>query len=192
MTAHLTPEDFECCLVSMSEEERIAAIRARDAAQFRAGALAAHSIRACVLGFHRAFDVPVLPEPTVPSVERVRFRLSLIAEEFSELLRAAGVNTFAIEAVDDAIAEALECSGVGEVDLVELADACCDLDYVVEGTRLEFGIDGGPVLDEVHRSNMAKLQDGKVVRREDGKVLKPEGWTKPDIAGVLAQQMRKS
>ncbi|MFC4128897.1 pyrophosphohydrolase domain-containing protein [Nocardia rhizosphaerae] len=39
---------------------------------------------------------------------------------------------------------------------------------------------------EVQRSNMAKLVDGKVVRRpEDGKILKPAGWTPPDIAGVL-------
>lgn len=40
---------------------------------------------------------------------------------------------------------------------------------------------------EVQRSNMAKLVDGKVVRRtQDNKILKPEGWTAPDIAGVLA------
>jgi len=32
----------------------------------------------------------------------------------------------------------------------------------------------------VHRANMAKLHDGKIVKREDGKTLKPEGWTPPD------------
>jgi hypothetical protein len=32
---------------------------------------------------------------------------------------------------------------------------------------------------------MAKLVDGKVIRREDGKVLKPAGWTPPDIAGAM-------
>lgn len=44
------------------------------------------------------------------------------------------------------------------------------------------------VFDEVHRSNMAKLgPDGTPIRREDGKVLKPAGWTPPDIAGVLGK-----
>jgi len=41
------------------------------------------------------------------------------------------------------------------------------------------------VFAEVHRSNMAKLVDGKVIRREDGKVLKPEGWTPPDVKGAM-------
>ena len=39
--------------------------------------------------------------------------------------------------------------------------------------------------NEVHRSNMAKLVDGKVIRREDGKVLKPEGWQPPQLAQFL-------
>ncbi|WP_063023866.1 hypothetical protein [Nocardia niwae] len=44
------------------------------------------------------------------------------------------------------------------------------------------------VWQAVNDSNMAKLVDGKVVRREsDNKILKPEGWTAPDIAGVLAR-----
>lgn len=45
---------------------------------------------------------------------------------------------------------------------------------------------------EVQRSNMAKVVDGKVVRDPDtGKILKPEGWTPPDIAGVLSSRMWK-
>lgn len=50
-------------------------------------------------------------------------------------------------------------------------------------------VDAVQVFKEVHRSNMAKLgPDGKPLRREDGKVIKPEGWTKPDIAGELERQ----
>ena len=45
----------------------------------------------------------------------------------------------------------------------------------------EDGIPLDRVFEEVHRSNMAKLVDGKPVRREDGKILKPEGWTPPDM-----------
>jgi predicted HAD superfamily Cof-like phosphohydrolase len=40
------------------------------------------------------------------------------------------------------------------------------------------------VWKEVHRSNMAKLEGG-VRKREDGKILKPEGWTPPDVEGVM-------
>jgi predicted HAD superfamily Cof-like phosphohydrolase len=52
---------------------------------------------------------------------------------------------------------------------------------------LEFGIPLEKVWTEVHKSNMAKADPlkGGVIYREDGKVLKPEGWQKPDIAGVL-------
>jgi predicted HAD superfamily Cof-like phosphohydrolase len=71
------------------------------------------------------------------------------------------------------------------VDLPELADALADLDYVVEGARLEFGINGAPIATEVHRANMAKL-DGPV--REDGKKQKPEGWKPPDIESELRKQ----
>lgn len=49
-----------------------------------------------------------------------------------------------------------------------------------------FGFDMDALFAEVHRSNMAKVgPDGQVIRREDGKVLKPEGWTAPDIENVL-------
>jgi predicted HAD superfamily Cof-like phosphohydrolase len=68
-------------------------------------------------------------------------------------------------------------------DLVEAIDGMCDLLCVVYGTAAEFGIDLAPFWDEVHRTNMAKA-GGPV--REDGKRLKPPGWTPPDIAGVLA------
>ena len=42
--------------------------------------------------------------------------------------------------------------------------------------------------NEVHRSNMAKLVDGKVIRRDDGKVLKPEGWQPPQLAQFLPDE----
>lgn len=54
------------------------------------------------------------------------------------------------------------------------------------GLGLHLGIPLNQVFAEVHRSNMAKaLPDGTVRYRPDGKVLKPDGWTPPDIKGVL-------
>lgn len=51
-------------------------------------------------------------------------------------------------------------------------------------TALEFGVDMGPIEDEVHRANLAKA-GGPVV---NGKIMKPPGWTPPDIAGELKKQ----
>jgi predicted HAD superfamily Cof-like phosphohydrolase len=148
------------------------------------------TLRDQVLEFHNAMGCPNGSAPHVPADERVRLRLRLIAEEFFELLAASDAG--AIETpesmrldrahglVHDYIARVQL-----DVDLPEFADALADIDYVIEGARIEMGIDGGPIADEVHRTNMAKT-NGPV--REDGKRMKPPGWTPPDIAGELAKQ----
>lgn len=66
-------------------------------------------------------------------------------------------------------------------DLIEAIDGLCDVVVIAYGTAEAIGIDLEPFFDEVHRSNMAK-KGGPVV---EGKLLKPPGWTPPDIAGVL-------
>jgi len=63
-----------------------------------------------------------------------------------------------------------------------VADALADLMYVVAGTAVAYGIDLGPILLEVHRTNMAKA--GGSVRP----ILKPAGWQPPDVAGLLRAQ----
>jgi predicted HAD superfamily Cof-like phosphohydrolase len=148
------------------------------------------SIRSRVAQFHYTMGIPVIEAPRVPSVERVKLRLRLIAEEFFEVLGAALVARDEIESrkrnvmrtIDESVQEAAPAM------LVKIAQELCDLDYVVEGTRLEFGIDGVPVLREVHAANMRK-RGGEV--REDGKVLKPEGWEPPNIVRVLDEQRRR-
>jgi len=116
-----------------------------------------------VKDFHRAFgqrigEVPAIPE----SIDECVLRMSLLEEEFDEYF----------DAEEDA-------------DIVGIADALADIIYIALGTAVSYGIPLDKVFEEVHRSNMAKLVDGKVLRRADGKVQKPEGWTPPDIAGVL-------
>lgn len=139
--------------------------------------------------FHAHVGQPILPAPQIPPPDRVRLRARLIAEEFFEALEAMfdfdGIDGHYIlpdlrERLDHFINE----SDIA-VDLPALADSLADVDYVVEGTRLEFGIDGAPIAAEVHRSNMAK-RPGNM--RADGKITKPEGWTAPDIAGELRKQ----
>jgi predicted HAD superfamily Cof-like phosphohydrolase len=71
-------------------------------------------------------------------------------------------------------------------NLVDAADAIADLLYVVYGTAVEMGLDADALVQEVHAANMRKLDgDGKPILREDGKVLKPDGWVPPNIKGVL-------
>jgi len=143
----------------------------------------ARDIRANVLQFHRVMDQPVLSEPQVPPEDRVRMRLRLIAEEFFEALEASLRDPELADTREQVFEDIRDCKVI--IDLPALADALCDLDYVVEGTRLEFGIDGGPVLAEVQRANMAKIGGEK---RADGKIMKPEGWQPPDVARVLREQ----
>jgi len=117
-----------------------------------------------VVAWHRAAGVPVADRPLPLTPDRLALRLALLAEEYRELV------------------EALEAG-----DVAGAAKEAADLITVVLGTDAEQGIDSDAVWAEVHRSNMAKLgTDGTVVRRADGKILKPAGWTAPDIAAVLA------
>lgn len=71
-------------------------------------------------------------------------------------------------------------------DVVEVADACADLIWVIEGLAHTMGIPMQRVWNEVARSNHSKISaDGTVKKREDGKVMKPDTYSPPDIKGVL-------
>lgn len=89
--------------------------------------------------------------------------MKLIAEEFQELTE-----------------------GWNKRDLVEIADACADLVWVIQGLNHSLGIPQQKVWDEVARSNMSKIsENGKVLKRADGKVQKPETYSPPDIASII-------
>lgn len=115
-----------------------------------------------VRDFHIAFSQPVSESPNLPDENERHLRKTLLQEEVDEYLNAEL-----------------------EHDIVEIADALADIIYIACGTAVSYGIPLDKVFEEVHRSNMAKLVDGKPLKREDGKVIKPVGWTAPDVAGVL-------
>lgn len=117
-----------------------------------------------VRAFHEACGVPCVQMPGFPSHERVLLRRNLVQEEYAEFQAA-----------------------VGNRDMVDCADAIADLIYVLVGTALEFGIPLERVWREVHRANMAKVDPitGLVRRRDDGKILKPEGWTAPNVVKAV-------
>ncbi|WP_448756519.1 pyrophosphohydrolase domain-containing protein [Actinomyces sp.] len=138
-----------------------------------------------VLQFHHTYSVPIrsFSDPTL-DYERMNMRMSLIAEEFAELMGAVyGPRARAI--IEAATAEAV-AADEGERDVIEAADALADLVYVVYGMAIESGMNLDSVLAEVQASNLSKLMpDGSVKLREDGKVLKGPNFFQPNIARGL-------
>lgn len=146
------------------------------------------SINEQVREFHRVYEHPIADKPQIPAEDRLRLRLKLIKEEFIELMRSCLAENSNVNFADMMLESAINAAYIAP-DMVEIADALGDLDYVIEGMRLELGIDGEPVADEIHRSNLSKLgEDGKPLKREDGKVAKGPNYTPPDIARVLREQ----
>lgn len=70
---------------------------------------------------------------------------------------------------------------------VEELDALIDILVVTVGAIHSMGADGEGAWNEVMRTNFAKIDSvtGKVRKRDDGKVLKPEGWQPPVLSAYL-------
>ena len=148
-----------------------------------------------VAQFHHTFNHPIEPAPTVPSEARCKLRVALISEELSELEAA-----------------------IAKKDIVEIADALCDIQYVLSGAVLEFGLGNQfkALFEEVQRSNMSKAcntqqeaeetieyyrkergtpchykeVDGRylVYRDEDNKTLKSIYYSPADLKSILGSE----
>jgi predicted HAD superfamily Cof-like phosphohydrolase len=84
--------------------------------------------------------------------------------------------------------EALEFNdAVENEDFVEAVDAICDLLYVTYGAAIAMGINIDPFFEEVHRSNMSKLDPatGQPIYRDDGKIIKPSSYSRADIKTLM-------
>lgn len=131
--------------------------------------------------FHEKFDLDNTTHrsigPREVSKELLAFRLNFLAEELRETANAMGFNC------------RTELEYVGhEVDIVGVADGLIDLEYVNLGTAHVLGLPWGELFDEVHSANMKKeraVREDQSLRNSTFDVVKPEGWTKPDVAGVL-------
>ena len=88
-----------------------------------------------VAEFHRTFHHPIQANPVIPDERRCKLRVALIAEELKELEVA-----------------------ILEKDIVGVADALADIQYVLSGAVLEFGLGDKfkALFEEVQRSNMSK------------------------------------
>ena len=120
-----------------------------------------------VKDFHEGFQQINGTEPALITHEEVQLRHKLMTEENDEYLEAS-----------------LKDGLYTEERLTEIADALGDQLYILCGTILKHGMQHiiEDVFDEIHRSNMSKLgPDGKPILREDGKILKGEGYFKPNL-----------
>lgn len=74
-------------------------------------------------------------------------------------------------------------------DDIEQLDACMDMIWVILGYCQMKGYDVAGAWKEVARSNLDKIdhRTGKVIKNETGKVMKPEGWTPPDLKKFLSK-----
>ena len=107
-------------------------------------------------------------DQSVDSLNTEQFEMykNLIEEEFNELVTAEN-----------------------ETDPVEQLDALIDILVVTIGAIHSMGADAEGAWKEVMRTNFAKIdhETGKVRKREDGKVLKPVGWTAPNLKPFIKE-----
>lgn len=144
-----------------------------------------------VAEFHKTFKHPILAKPLIPDLKRCELRLSLLSEELKELEE-----------------------GIKNRDIIEIADALCDLQYVLSGAILEFGLGNKfkELFDEVQRSNMSKactsLEEAEstvlhyqnqgvacfpekesdlylIYRNEDRKTLKSVNYSPADLKKII-------
>ncbi len=144
-----------------------------------------------VVKFHEVFKHPIQNAPIIPDKKRCNLRVDLIQEELNELQQAI---------IDN--------------DMIEVADALCDIQYVLAGAVLEFGLGNkfSELFDEVQRSNMSKAcetqqeaeatiahyanqgigayispSDGKylIYRDSDNKTLKSINYSPADLKKIL-------
>ncbi len=122
---------------------------------------------------------------TIPDEEVRILRAKLILEEALETVTALGVSAEITDGTSILHKDSeLVFRISGEPDLEEIVDGCADISVVTMGTLIAFGVDDEPVLEEVDSANLRKFAEGSY-RREDGKWMKPPGWSPPDIIGAI-------
>jgi predicted HAD superfamily Cof-like phosphohydrolase len=79
------------------------------------------------------------------------------------------------------------CLAKAQEDEVEQLDACMDMIWVILGFCHMKGFNVAGAWNEVSKSNLCKIDSktGKVIKRHDGKILKPDGWLTPDLSKFI-------
>ena len=124
-----------------------------------------------VAEFHRLVDSPGPGRPTVPDLQLLELRRTLIQEEFAEVIEEF-----------DRLAELIRSGRPDPEDLTGVAHELADLLYVVYGAFAAFGLPADDIVGAVHAANLSKVSGPT---RADGKKLKPPGWQPAEVAGRI-------
>lgn len=127
-------------------------------------------------------DTPT--DVVVPDANIRVLRAKLILEEALETVEALGVTVRVGEGGPLIEEEKLQYADGNPVDVEGVVDGCADISVVTVGTLIAFGVDDEPVLEEVDSANLRKFGPGSYMR-EDGKWMKPPGWTPPNIDAAI-------
>ena len=113
--------------------------------------------------FHEKFNISYDGPPRALPEDLARFRIKFIEEELNEYIKAEA-----------------------EGDIVEMLDALVDMVYVILGTAYLQGLPFNQAWDEVHKTNMAKVNaKPEDNARHSTDIVKPEGWVPPDLKSIL-------
>lgn len=124
-----------------------------------------------VAEFNKSFGHPVDTEMTV---DELNLRAKLLDEEFDELMS------------EIILAKNMVMHGKKPDNLPELLKELADLQYVLSGFAVVFGLPLRVAFNRVHKSNMSKLGlDGKPIKREDGKILKGPNYKTADLKDLV-------
>ncbi|OPZ78040.1 MAG: Phosphoribosyl-ATP pyrophosphohydrolase [Alphaproteobacteria bacterium ADurb.Bin438] len=119
--------------------------------------------------YGREIDAPI-------SYNLLEMRRRLISEEFKEL---------DVE-LEKSLMELKGCGTINKETLEHMLKEMADLQYVLSGLAVTFGIKIEQAFERVHESNLSKLGvDGKPIIREDGKVLKGPNYHEPKLTDLV-------
>ena len=142
--------------------------------------------------FHITFKQPAPEQPTFLTAHQRMLRCRLLLEETMEYIKACGFRLGHIDQGGRTMMILAE-DPTAQIDPIEQIDGLVDVIYIALGSAIMMGLDLQPFWEEVHGSNMRKVgADGKAHVREDGKILKPEGWEPPNIGKVFLQERAKA
>ena len=132
-------------------------------------------------GWNANVGVPMNDKPTLIHRDEAMLMFHLMNEELLEYKLAVNKIVQKLDDLEDLTYE--DSAAI----IIEIADALADLQYLILGTVCQFGLHKkfDDIMEEVYRSNMTKLQDGKLIKRSDGKVLKPSTYSPPNIGAIL-------
>jgi predicted HAD superfamily Cof-like phosphohydrolase len=147
-----------------------------------------------------ANEKPCPSHPMLISKEQVMFIIRMVFSELDELATTVTANPDERDAfLQEALATRDKCIKFNYSDeensldrIANQADSMVDAWYYMLNVAGKHGMNLSKLFDVVHDANMAKRDPatGKFLRRkEDNKIIKPAGWTEPDIIGAMRNQV---